>query len=91
MANISVNIRINDDLKRESDDLFRNLGLDFTSAVTEFLRQCVKEQRLPFPPPSRLTGREVTERALTDSQNNAGIHGPFKTFSAMMEDVYADP
>lgn len=45
-----VNVRINDDLKDEANKLFNDLGFDMTTAVTIFLSQSVREQRLPFQP-----------------------------------------
>ena len=44
----SINLRIDKNLKTESEKLFDKLGLNMTSAVTVFLRQAVREQALPF-------------------------------------------
>jgi len=43
-----VNIRINDKLKEEGDRLFAILGLSFSSAVSIFVSQAVREQAIPF-------------------------------------------
>lgn len=48
MANINVTIRMDKDLKKEADDLFRQLGMSFTTAVTVFAQQAVREKRIPF-------------------------------------------
>lgn len=48
MATSPTQIRIDSDLKKESTELFSNLGLDMSSAVTLFLRQCVLHDGLPF-------------------------------------------
>ena len=32
----------------------------------------------------------LTEQAIINSQNNAGIHGPFDTFADMMADINAE-
>ena len=48
MANINVTIRVDRDLKEAADDLFDELGLSFTSAVNVFLRQALREGRIPF-------------------------------------------
>lgn len=44
----STNIKIEEDLKKQSQKLFSDLGLDMTTAVNIFLRQAVKEQAIPF-------------------------------------------
>ena len=48
MANINVTIRMNKDLKEEADNLFHELGMSFTTAVTIFAQQAVREKRIPF-------------------------------------------
>ncbi len=45
---IPTQIRIDADTKRLSTELFSNLGLDMSSAVNMFLRQCVLRNGLPF-------------------------------------------
>jgi len=36
------------DLKRQAEDLFSDLGLNMTVAMTMFLRQAVRNQGIPF-------------------------------------------
>ena len=89
MATISVNIKIDANLKEEADKLFSNFGLSFTSAVNAFLRQSVQE-RQPVFNTSLIAGRALTAKALADSEDDADIHGPFNTFDEMMADINAD-
>lgn len=46
MANI--NIRIDDNLKKDAENLFNDLGLNMTTATTMFLKQCLYCHGLPF-------------------------------------------
>ena len=48
MANINITIRIDKQLKKEADNLFHELGMSFTTAVTIFAKQAIREQRIPF-------------------------------------------
>ena len=48
MTNINITIRIDKELKKEADNLFHELGMSFTTAVTVFAQQAVREQRIPF-------------------------------------------
>ena len=48
MANTNVTIRIDDTLKAEADALFDELGMSFTTAVNVFVKQSVREGRIPF-------------------------------------------
>ena len=43
-----VNIRIDDGLKEKADFLFEELGLNMTTAVNIFVRQVVRQGRIPF-------------------------------------------
>ena len=48
MAKINTNISIDKDLKKEAQDLFSSFGLDLSTAITLFLSQSVREQKIPF-------------------------------------------
>ena len=47
MANIILNV--DDELKKECEFLFNNLGLDINEAVILFLETTVKNSDIPFP------------------------------------------
>jgi DNA-damage-inducible protein J len=44
----NLNIRIDKELKSQADKVFSELGMNFTTAVTVFVRQAVREQKIPF-------------------------------------------
>ena len=46
----NMTIRIDKDLKKSDDILFKNLGTNTNSAINMFLRQCDREQGLVFTP-----------------------------------------
>lgn len=48
MAKVSTNISLDADLKTASIDLFKDLGMDLTTAVTIFLKQSLRVQGMPF-------------------------------------------
>ena len=43
-----VNFRIDSDVKREADELFDNLGLSLSAAITIFIKQSISHRGLPF-------------------------------------------
>jgi DNA-damage-inducible protein J len=43
-----MNIRMDDDIKRQAQHLFAEFGLDMTTAINMFLRQAIRERRIPF-------------------------------------------
>ncbi|MDR0818017.1 MAG: type II toxin-antitoxin system RelB/DinJ family antitoxin [Oscillospiraceae bacterium] len=44
----NLNIRIDKDLKTQAERVFGDLGMNLTTAVTVFVRQSVREGRIPF-------------------------------------------
>ncbi len=48
MARIPTQIRIDKEVKEQASELFKDLGLDMSSAVNIFLRQCLLRGGLPF-------------------------------------------
>ena len=48
MATIPTQIRIDKTVKEQANTLFADLGMDMSSAVNIFLRQCVLRGGLPF-------------------------------------------
>lgn len=44
----NVSFRIDTELKNQADALFQTLGLNMTTAFNMFLRQSVREGRIPF-------------------------------------------
>lgn len=69
---INVNISIDPDLKEKASTLFKDMGLDFSTAVTIFLRQVILCKKLPF---------EIT----TESYNEE-TQAAFNEFLAMKND-----
>ena len=47
-SSTNLNIRIDSNLKKDAEDLFKRLGLNMTSAINVFLTQSVREQAIPF-------------------------------------------
>jgi DNA-damage-inducible protein J len=44
-----INIRVNGDLKREAETIFKKIGLNLSDGINIFLRKVVAEQGIPFP------------------------------------------
>ena len=58
----NMTIRIDKDLKKSVDNLFKNLGTNTNSAINMFLRQCEREQGLVFTPSMNQTpSKELLE------------------------------
>lgn len=48
MAKISTSISLDADVKDQAQSILGELGLDLSTAVGMFLRQTIREKRIPF-------------------------------------------
>lgn len=48
MAQVSFNIRMDENTKKEADILFKEMGFTMTSAINAFIKQALLEQGMPF-------------------------------------------
>lgn len=48
IASTNITIRMDEELKKQAEELFADLGLSMTTAFTVFVKQAVREQRIPF-------------------------------------------
>lgn len=44
----NLNVRVNTTIKKKSDELFKDLGLNMSTAINIFLTKCVKTSGIPF-------------------------------------------
>ena len=48
MAQTMVNFRMDEDLKRNMEDICKDLGISMTTAFTIFAKKMTREKRIPF-------------------------------------------
>ena len=88
MKNVNVTFRIDDELKKQADALFSELGMSLSTAFNIFLRQSVREQRIPFSV-SKNVPNAVTLAAMDAAEKDEDIYGPFQDISSLMEALNA--
>jgi len=62
MANVNVTIRMDENLKKQAEELFSDFGLSFNAAMIMFTKQSIREQRIPF---------EITRNTISIASNDA--------------------
>ena len=89
MAKVNTNISIDPKLKEGAVKLFSEFGLDLSTAITLFLQQSVREQRIPFE--IRLdVPNEATRAALAECEamkNDPEQYKRYDSFSKIIEEV----
>ena len=81
MTSTSVNVtfRMDRKLKAQADELYASLGMDMSTAVNMFVRQCLRERQLPFQP-SLNVPNQGTIRAIEESDEMIRT-GNFKSYT----------
>ena len=92
----TIQVRVDDDLKAKSDQLFKDLGTDTTTAIRIFLTQAVAKNGFPFEikrpdfpknPYTYLTEEELLSK-LERSRKHADA-GNYKEVDNMVVDMRA--
>ena len=76
MANTTnINVRVDEDLKRQAELLFNELGMNLSTAMNIFLRSAVRYGGIPFSMkiPQDLLGFESISEAQINSKLEAGL------------------
>jgi DNA-damage-inducible protein J len=48
MPTTSITVRMDEDLKRQAETLFAEIGMNMTTAFTVFAKAAVRQQKIPF-------------------------------------------
>lgn len=91
MATVPTQVRIDENLKKQATELFSQLGMDMSSAMNIFLRQCVMRGGLPFEVTLPQYKPEVLE-AMEEAKriSKAPDTKRYASFSEVMEDIDDD-
>ena len=77
MAN--VNIRINPDIKKKAEEVFKNLGLTPTSAITLFYIQAIRTNSIPFDLIAEKPNK-TTIKAIEEAEEEIKKHSKSKIY-----------
>lgn len=90
MATVPTQVRIDEDLKKQAVELFNQLGMDMSSAMNIFLRQCVMRGGLPFPVEVPQYKAEVMEAMEEEKRISKDLNVKrYSSFSEVLEELNA--
>ncbi len=85
----TLQIRIDDTLKKQADILFSSLGLDTSTAIRIFLNAAIENAGIPFSVQHKSIPYSLQE-AVYDTRFQRNLHGPFDNaedaVASMLED-----
>ena len=91
MATVPTQVRIDENLKKQATELFSQLGMDMSSAMNIFLRQCVMRGGLPFEVTLPQYKPEVLEAMEEAKRISKALDTKrYASFSEAMEDIDDD-
>lgn len=91
-AKVSTNLSLDPTLKQQSIELFSDLGMDLSTAVSVFLKKAVSVQGFPFPV-TRETPKQETIDALNEyyeMKAHPENYRKYGSFKDLMDEVLAD-
>ena len=89
MSTTNVMIRMDEELKKQAEELFSDFGLTLEEVLTVFIKQSVREQRIPFiltrslPNVETIAAIEEVDRMKSEAQVNKG----YTDVDGMMRDL----
>jgi DNA-damage-inducible protein J len=91
VAQTNINIRMDENLKRDFDALCSNLGLTMTAAFTVFAKAVVRQQGIPFEISMNIPNAEtlaaIEEVQVMENNLNKRL---YNNFSEILEEVETD-
>ncbi len=84
MATVNMSIRMDTELKKQADAMFSEMGLNMTTAMNMFLRQVVRQGRIPFEIATDIPNAE-TVAAIKEMDDILSEKVPAKRFSSTKE------
>lgn len=72
----TLQIRIDDAIKKQADTLFSSLGLDTSTAIRIFLNASIESAGIPFSVQHRQVSSSL-QKAVYDSRMRKNLYGPF--------------
>lgn len=86
---INISFRVDRDLKKQADELFKKLGLNTSVALNMFLAQSVREQSIPFIPSLEIpNARLISALEEADAIEKGNVKAKrYKTFEDAIKDI----
>lgn len=88
-ATAVINTRIKPEIKKEFERVTSQLGLTSSAAINLFIAAVIRRQGIPFDLVLNDEPNAETYKAMDDAENRRNLHGPFKSFEEMMDDINA--
>lgn len=83
MSTTNINVRADNDLKQSAEDLFKDLGLSISSAITMFLKSAFSHDDIPFEIKAALAEYEEIKK-------NPSNYTRYDSFDELLDETLKD-
>ena len=85
----ATTINIDDTTKKEAQELFKDLGMNLTTAINIFLKQAIKEQKIPFEIGNPRPSQELLEalKEVEEMKKNPNMGKRYSSSKEMIKDI----
>lgn len=81
-----INVRVDETMKKEVETLYKELGLNMSTAINLFLKKCLLEQGLPFE--VKLPNKKTME-VIQDIEQGNRLSQEFDSIDELLSDLHA--
>ncbi|WP_302594256.1 type II toxin-antitoxin system RelB/DinJ family antitoxin [uncultured Megasphaera sp.] len=91
MATTNVQIRMDTELKKETERVLKNMGFTFSAAINVFCRQVINQRRIPFDiiMNEEAIPNEETKKAMDDTMAGKNLSKTFSSVDEMWKELNA--
>ena len=92
MATTNISIRVDTELKKQAESMLSDMGLNMTTAMNIFLRQVVRQGKIPFEIATDIPNAETIEAIseFEEFRKNPNGYKRYASFSELLDEVNAD-
>ena len=89
MSTATIQVRIDSDLKQQTEITLKSMGLSMSTAIHLFCRQVVNQGRIPFEIVTPQTPNATTIKAMNDTLASKNLSRTFDSVEDMWNDLNA--
>ena len=89
MATVNMSIRMDTELKKQAEAMLSDMGLNMTTAMNMFLRQVVRQGRIPFEIATDIPNSETIEaiKEVKAMKKNPSLGKTYTNVDDMMREL----
>lgn len=89
MSQANINLRIDPEIKKQAEAMFADMGLTMSTAINIFIRQALRQGKIPFEITSDIPNAE-TLAAIDDVNKGRNLSKLYTDVDKMFEDILSE-